>query len=272
MRPSSSGRHPKGSLVSGEVTLIDTGDGAISRLAQTASTLFARPGFGPAALVGGLAVTVRLATVHRATNDVDTVTDGDGPRALVLEYLSDSETRDTDRIEINGVKVDVLPTFPLPIHAGDLPDADLDRLFVLGHRWALDTAEPLTVRFVRAEGASLADPATLMVATAPALVACKFHAIADRRDARSQKRESDALDLVRLVGDLVRVPTLAQPFLSAPFDLAALVSSQVERWLVDDALRTTRLINLSAGAGGPTINPGDISTIGELFVEILRSR
>ena len=63
--------------MSGDVTLIDTSDGAISRLVQTASTLFARSGFGPAALVGGLAVTMRLATVHRATNDVDTVTDGD---------------------------------------------------------------------------------------------------------------------------------------------------------------------------------------------------
>jgi hypothetical protein len=129
--------------VSGEVTLIDTSDGAISRLVQTASKLFARSDFGPAALVGGLAVTMRLATVHRATNDVDAVTDGDGPRALALEYLSDSEARVSDRIEINGVKVDVMPTSPLPTHARDLPDGDLDRLFVLGHRWALETAGSL---------------------------------------------------------------------------------------------------------------------------------
>jgi hypothetical protein len=129
--------------VSGEVTLIDTSDGAISRLVQTASKLFARSDFGPAALVGGLAVTMRLATVHRATNDVDAVTDGDGPRALALEYLSDSEARASDRIEINGVKVDVMPTSPLPTHARDLPDGDLDRLFVLGHRWALETAGSL---------------------------------------------------------------------------------------------------------------------------------
>lgn len=258
--------------MSGDVILIDTGDGAISRLVRTAATLFARPGFAPAALVGGLAVTMRLATVHRATNDVDTVTDGEGPRQLALEYLGDIDALEADRIDIDGVKVDVMSTSPLPTDAVDLPDGDLDRLFVLGHRWALETAVPLTVRVVTAAGASLSDPATLNVATTPALVACKFHAIADRRDARSQKRESDALDLVRLVGDLVRAPGSAAQFASAPFDLTALVSSQVERWFVDDALRTTRLINLSAGAGDPTVNPGDISTIGELFVEIFRSR
>ena len=63
--------------MSGDVTLIEAGDGGITRLVRTAATLFARPGFGPAALVGGLAVTVRLATVHRATNDVDAVSDGE---------------------------------------------------------------------------------------------------------------------------------------------------------------------------------------------------
>lgn len=40
--------------MSGEVALVDSGDGAISRLVRTASTLFASPGFRPTALVGGL--------------------------------------------------------------------------------------------------------------------------------------------------------------------------------------------------------------------------
>lgn len=41
------------------------------------------------------------------------------------------------------------------------------------------------------------EPVALRVTTAPAPVACKFHAIADRGDARSDKRESEALDLGR---------------------------------------------------------------------------
>ena len=108
-----------------------------------------------------------------------------------------------------------------------------------------------------------------MVATTPALVACKFHAIADRRDARREKRENDALDLVRLIGDLVRAPVIATQFGTAPFDLAPLVSLQTQRWLIDDATRMARLINMSAAGGGATMNPADIATIGELFVETL---
>ncbi len=251
--------------MSGDVTLIEAGDGGISRLVRTASTLFARPGFGTGALVGGLAVTVRLATVHRATNDVDVVSDGDAS----LQYVGDGDAQGPNRVEIDGVKVDVMPTSPLPATADELPDGELDRLFVLGHRWALESAAPVLVRVVTAGVPGLGDEHTLVVATAPALVACKFHAIADRRDARREKRESDALDLVRLIGDLVRTPLIGEQFATAPFDLAALVSLQTQRWLIDDATRTARLVNMSTGGGDVPMNPAAITTIGELFVEML---
>lgn len=110
----------------------------------------------------------------------------------------------------------------------------------------------------------------IVVAVAPALVACKFHAIADRRDARREKRESDALDLVRLIGDLVRGREVAEQFAEAPFDLTALVVSQTQRWLIEDATHTARLITMSAGGGDTGMSPEDIRTIGELFVEMLR--
>lgn len=249
----------------GEVTLIEAGDGGITRLVHTAATLFARPGFGSAALVGGLGVTMRLATVHRATNDVDTVSDGEAP----LQYIGEDDAHGSRRIEINGVKVDVMPTSPLPMTAEELPDGDLDRLFVLGHRWALESSEPVAVRVVTTTESEPSEAQTLVVATAPALVACKFHAIADRRDARSEKRESDALDLVRLIGDLVRATAGADQFADAPFDLAALVSLQTQRWLIEDATRTARLINMSSGGGEDTIDPANIAAIGELFVEML---
>jgi hypothetical protein len=237
---------------------------------HAASALFARPGFSPAALVGGLAVTMRLASVHRATNDVDAVTDGEGPRAFALEYLRDSDAHDDNRVEIDGIKIDVMPTEPLPEHAEELPDGDLDRLFVLGHRWALESAGQLSVQVVTSMR-DATEPVAIRVATSPALVACKLHAIADRRDARRDKRESDALDLVRLLGDLVRAPALTAELSSAPFDLSDLVASQVERWFIDEPLRTARLINLGAGGTPPIVDPDDISTIGELFVSILRA-
>jgi hypothetical protein len=117
--------------VSGEVTLVDTSDGAVARLVQAAAKLFGRPRFERAALVGGLAVTMRIATVHRATNDLDTVLDDDEP-SIGLEYLAGTATPDADRIDIDGVKVDVMATSPLPTDARELPDGDLERLFVLG--------------------------------------------------------------------------------------------------------------------------------------------
>ena len=257
--------------MSGEVMLVDGGDGAISRLVQTAVKLFARPGFGSAALVGGLAVTVRLATVHRATNDVDTVTDDADPSRLSLEYLGDHDMAGGGRVEIDGVNVDVMPTSPLPTHAADLPEDDIQRLFVLGHRWALETAEPIAVRVGTPPGRP-AGPFALTVATAPALVACKFHAIAARRDAGRDKREGDALDLIRLIGDLVRSPAAIAQFSTAPFDLAALVSAQVERWLVTGSTRAARLFDLGAGTRGVTMDPDDISALGSLFEAMLDAR
>ena len=253
--------------MSGDVALIDSGDGAISRLIRTATTLFETPRFHPAALVGGLAVTVRLATVHRATNDVDTVAEGEGPRDLALQYLGDREAADQNRIVVDGVKVDVMATWPLPDHSDDLPDADLDRLFVVGHRWALDSATPVEIDAVSPDGAVL-ETGTLSVATVPALVACKLHAIADRKGPSLSKRESDALDLVRLTGDLIRSDESVRALQSAPFDLASLVAAGVERWFINDALRTARLANAASAVQG-RLEPVEISTAGRLLLDQL---
>jgi len=72
-----------------------------------------------------------------------------------------------------------------------------------------------------------------------------------------------------LVGDLVRSPAVAVQLSSATFDLAALVAVQAERWLIAEATRTSRLINLSGGAAAITMAPDDVATIGSLFVAML---
>jgi len=252
--------------VSGEVTLIDGGDQRVARLVHTAAALFARPGFGPAALVGGLAVTVRLATVHRATNDVDVVSGGEGPERMVLEYLGDRDAAGTRRRMIDGIKVDVISTEPLPDAASDLPDEDGPRLFVLGHRWALESAESAEIRVASQAGTQVVAGARLAVATAPALLACKLHAISDRSAARPEKQESDATDLVRLVSDLVGVPRLDEQFATAPFDLPALVDREVRRWFIEDSLRMARLVNVD---GSGRVEPATIAALGRLFGERL---
>jgi hypothetical protein len=257
--------------VSGDVRLVEAGGGAVSRLVRTAATLFAQPGFAPAALVGGLAVTIRLATVHRATNDVDTVSDGDAPRELALEYLGDSDVAASGRLRIDGVDVDVMPTAALPDDPADLPDGELDRLFVLAHRWALLSAEEMNVTVVTAGGPLVVESRPLVIASTAALVACKFHALADRRGARAAKRESDALDLVRLVGDLVRAPDAGIAFSPAPFDLGPLVLSQVDRWFVRDSLRMARLATQALGPGFARIEAADVAVLGAAFTAAARA-
>jgi len=44
---------------------------------------------------------------------------------------------------------------------------------------------------------------------------------------------------------------------------------QAERWLIAEATRTSRLINLSGGAAAITMAPDDVATIGSLFVAML---
>lgn len=237
------------------VVLLDDASGSVARLVRAAAAWFSADR-RRAALVGGLAVTLRLATVHRATNDVDAVVDelDDG---LVSAVTADHAVP----IEIDGVKVDAMPTSPLPADAADLPDDDLDRLFVLGHRWALESATSLEV-VVRSGDDLHAD---LMVATVPALLACKLHAIADRRDARAAKRESDARDIYRLTQVLARDRGLASEFTAAPFDLIALVSAGVQRWLMDDVTRTARLLAMGASVGESPVGPDELETVGRLF-------
>jgi hypothetical protein len=208
-------------------------------------------------LVGGLAVTARIATVHRVTNDVDVVVDE--PVDDALAAVADDHAA---RVEIEGVKVDVMATSPLPVSAADLPDDDHDRLFVLGHRWALDTATalPIVVR-----GPDVTE-CSLIAATAPALFACKLHAIDDRRDARADKRESDARDIYRLAQLLVRTPELVEPLRTAPFDLTALLAERVRRWFVDDVTRTARLMAVSRGVGEEPVAPQELAALGRLLL------
>jgi hypothetical protein len=249
--------------VSGEVVLIDGAGGGVSRLVRTAAAVFAERGPASAALVGGLAVTIRLATVHRATNDVDAVTKGEHEGGVFLQYVRESDSAES-RTELDGVTIDLMPTWPIDEAA--LPDDPLARLFVVGHRWALETATRISVH-VAAGGGDIVHSSQLRVATAPALVACKLHAISDRRDARAAKRESDAVDLIRLVGDLVREPAMVAPLVDAPFGLPKLVNTQLERWFVAEPQRLARLARLGGALDAP--DRDTIETLGTMFVSTL---
>lgn len=99
---------------------------AVGRLAEVTPRL---PAF---ALIGGLAVIVRLGQAHRATNDIDTVSD-DEP-GLLDALVTDGFERIGDSVMLDSdLKVDVI----------DVSEGDPGYLPYLTHRLAFDTRTPV---------------------------------------------------------------------------------------------------------------------------------
>lgn len=155
---------------------------AVERLAELA------PGLPEFALIGGLAVIARLGQAHRATNDVDAVSD-DQPgllealRAGGLDRRGDSILLDAD------LKLDVI----------DVSEGDPDYLPYLTHRLAFDTRTPLEI-VVQSRRGGRSAAATVDVARAPALVAIKLGISEGVGRARAPgKVGGDAFDVARLM-------------------------------------------------------------------------
>jgi hypothetical protein len=196
--------------------------GAAGPLLDVAGKVLARTDLPDAALIGGLAVTIRVAAhnlPYRATGDIDLVTDDDTP--TLVEIL----TRDQDSAEpvvIDDIKVDVISTVAVT-------DRDLDgiedgpRLFVASHRWAFDTAAEVTV----ATSAALDDAHTIRVATPAGLVATKAHAVGfARSQRRSTKHGSDLFDVYRIL-DAHGPDEIAAALQTAPGRIASVIAAVI---------------------------------------------
>lgn len=204
------------------------------------------------ALVGGLAVMTRIGSAHRATDDLDGVFDNpaaDTTAVLVRYGIADNDPA-IQRVRIDGTKIDVIDTTPLPDDPGDLPDDPKGRLFVCAHRWAYDTATP--VRLVAGDAA-----VTVRVAVPDALVAMKSHALRwATAQRRSTKRTSDLHDLYRLAA----LDQSGEPLLAAPWSLATQVANALAEDLGSGA-QAAALLRSSATPDVAEIDPDD-------FIEI----
>lgn len=209
-------------------------DGAYGHVADLlrAAGLVAEHAGVPIALIGGLAVACRLTTAHRATQDVDVVADqsadvltGEDTAAdrLVEAGVAERATDTTAiRLYIAGTKVEIIETERIDVADAAAIHPDRARLFVLAHRWALETATECTLSVV---GADLA--VTLPVATPAALVAMKLHSIEDRSEDR--KRASDAWDLYRLLDAHNSKGGITATLSAGPEGLGRLVGSALDR-------------------------------------------
>jgi hypothetical protein len=211
-------------------------------------------------LIGGLAVNCRLGQVHRPTLDVDFV--ADETRPSVVELLVDRGVAELhDRYLLaDGAKVELIETEPLDTLPPDVDDP-YDRLFVLAHRWAFETATSLTVMAGRST-------ITAQVATAGALVAAKLGAVVGtRREAR--KRASDAFDLLMLLRACDDVADLVQ---AGPPDLPELVAMGVRRVFIDEVGTTMRHVRAHGGDWGPLTDDDFVDEGTALLARLERPR
>jgi len=206
------------------------------------------------ALIGGLAVMIRVADAHRATGDVDEVAFGTDPEPaqILVDAGVAVATNTRSTIEAGGVKVDIIAVDDYD--PAQLPEDVAQRMFVLSHRWALDTATPVSVGLVDHAGVVLSTTTT-NVAGRAALVACKAQSSLARRAGRAEKQASDLYDLYRLLqSDLASGRAVVGELGTAPGDLGPRTVSQLRQRFVDDGPRTVRIISNLALADPVTVD------------------
>ena len=195
----------------------------------------------------------RLAAVHRATQDVDTVTETTVPTGIevITSSIGLPDPSNASRVFIDGVRVDVIDTesFRYEDLEGIEPS---DRLFIISHRWALDTAT--AVDLVAGDAA-----ASIRVTTPPALVAMKSGAlVGGRREPR--KRASDLYDLYRLVLEYDRTGAIATALAASPFGLGELVADALRAQVVVQPERAIRWL-LDGGPEMATVRKQDLTDV-----------
>jgi hypothetical protein len=255
--------------VSGDAWYV-RGGAEVEALVRAAGLVVAHAGV-PVALIGGLAVSCRLGTAHRVTADVDVVVGdptvvsaGSAAENLVAAGVGQRDRgASVVRVVVEGTKVEIIETTAVDpaVAAGIEPERA--RLFVLAHRWALESATPVRICVVGAGVES-----DVRVATAAALVAMKLHAFQDRSDDR--KRASDAWDLFRLIDRFGADRQFALDLAGAPDDLPALMRDGIAHAFVDDVTRTRRWLR---AYGEPEwagrADEAALVEVGELFADAI---
>lgn len=250
--------------MSGERIVLAGASGSNAATLVRATARLGDANLGPHALVGGLAVMCRLAAVHRATQDVDTVTETTAPTAVevIATSIGRHDPSNPSRAIVDGITIDVIDT--VSFRPEDLDGIEpADRLFVVSHRWALETATDT-------ELVAAADNASIRVATPSALIAMKSGALLGGRMREPRKRASDLYDLYRLVLEYDRAGGIADVLGAAPFDLGHLVGDALQARVVEEPERAVRWL-LDGGPEMGGVTPDDLRDVIGPLAERLRS-
>lgn len=222
------------------IVLISQPEGPLVRLLQGLAAV-EQAGLGAHALIGGVAVMIRLAGQHRATADLDEVVAPTDPSAQVLLGAPPGTVQ---RVMLPGeLKVDVIEVGETPLgdlEPSELPVDPVERLFLLAHDNALRSAQ-LVQLSVRDSSGNLLLEMAASVATPAALFATKLQSAPSRTGMSAPKRGSDLLDALLLLERYGQAEVSAR-LRAGPHDLAALVSALTLQLLDVEALRSLRWI------------------------------
>lgn len=217
-------------------------------------------------LVGGLAVLARLGSAYRVTSDVDTVSRRAPGEQGQLDILLENGASKVDAAgafvptEWGDVRIDVLEFDPGQLE--DLPEDPTDRLYLLGHDWALRTATKVLLQAERADGISV--EATVRVAEPGPLVVSKLQALPNRARV---KEATDLLDIVRLTLDQTSGPAVRRQLAAADAQLRSDAALHVRRWFAERSTRSVRM--MTEVPAGREIDADTVGLVGELLTGAL---
>jgi len=224
----------------------------------------------PITIVGGLAVLARLRTAYRVTTDIDTVNRREDGMPSQLDVLVREGAKPVDAAgatlstPAGEVRVDVLEIAGSQLQ--DLPTDPTDRLYVLAHDWARETATSLRIHARQDAGTSPVCVTALVSEPGP-LVATKLQALPNRSRA---KESTDLLDIARLVLDERAGPVVRDQLAEAASQLRADAALHVERWFHTAIDRSTRLVN--SLPDGRDIDRTAVELVGDLLLTSLHGQ
>jgi len=232
-------------------------------IVQAIPELEARAG-RKAVVIGGLAVLCRLGTAYRATGDLDTASRraaGEPPQLDVLLKSGGSRAGPAGvwiPTPSGMVQVDIIEITDAEL--SQLPEDQTDRLAVLSHAWAIETATPLRIR----AAAPLPEASTEVLASIAEpgpLIAMKLQSIMNRP---ADKERTDLLDIIRLTLDRDAGPSALAQLRNATPQLAADARLHASRWFAD--LKDHSLRRVRELPEGSDVDADAVQLVGELLL------
>jgi len=251
------------------IILVDDAAGQASRFV---TALAALPDTLPQwAVIGGFAVYVRLARVHRATGDVDTITVRQDELVEIVVAQPTGERLRTGKVRLAGVDIDVMP---VPGADEEPTGSPSERAFHLVRRHALTAAthervvvvDPASARSGR--GAQVTRARTTVPVAGPgALVLLKAVALPRRAAShRTEKMVSDTQDVMRLVASR-GLDALVAELRAAPSDLVAYAGEVLAKRCGEDGQYLLAMLRRSGVVG---IEADDLALVAELGHVLVR--